>query len=59
MLNIDPELRPTVADIICHPWMTSEDEASREELAEELRERKELRKTQEVDSRIIRYYRKH
>ena len=46
MLNVEPMLRPSVADIISHPWMTEQDEASAEEAAAEMRARQELRTNQ-------------
>ena len=39
MLNLEPAMRPNVAEIISHPWMTAQDEASPEETAAELRAR--------------------
>ena len=32
LCNIDPDLRPEIADIICHPWLRN-DVASPEEVA--------------------------
>ena len=46
MLNVDPVLRPSVPDIIAHPWMNIQDEASAEDTVAELRAREELRMNQ-------------
>jgi hypothetical protein len=32
MLQFDPAARPTMADIICHPWVTKEEVATLEEI---------------------------
>ena len=42
MLNSDPALRPSAADILTHPWMMGQ-MASQEQTAEELSARKLLR----------------
>ena len=43
LLNYDPALRPTIADILSHPWMKEGPVATKEETADELKKRFENR----------------